>query len=524
MALHRVLSATCQRWFTYGRSTLIWQVRASLSPGINVLTVPRRLIALALALAGAAACYPALPGAGGARPAAPAPSERWQPPAAAEREAAASHLAADTLPPPFSARRNQLTTTDLATLALSRSPETRASWLAAEAAAANYGDARSALFPTLTGSVAITRLKSAATSGRVSVEQTTYGPSLSLSWLLVDFGGRSGAIDAAASGLYAANWTHNAVISDLVRRTVQGYFAFVGARALLAAANTSLQESQVNLSATEDRRAVGVATIAEVLEARTAVSQARLAAQQDEGAAASARGALATLIGLPPDASFDVDTTEANTPIAEVSATVDSLMAAGLLERSDLAAERAQVDARQAQAREARSQFLPSLGVTGSASDLRVGGSSQSYPSYTVALALSVPIFNGLGWEYAARAASLTADAESERLRTMEQQVALQVYQTYQQLRTAAQSVATSEELYTSASASVDAALARYRQGVGSLLELVTAQSALADARSQRIQSRVAWHMALVQLAHDAGTLQPDGATELHLAPPSGRN
>jgi outer membrane protein TolC len=207
-----------------------------------------------------------------------------------------------------------------------------------------------------------------------------------------------------------------------------------------------------------------------------------------------------------------------------VRETVDSLMARGLLDRPDLAAERAQVSQRRAEAREARSQFLPTVTATGTTGTVWVSSRPGTFPSYNLGLAIGIPIFNGLGWQYAAEAAALTADAEAERLRTMEQQVALQVYQTYQQLRTAAQSVTTSDELFTSASASVDAARARYREGVGSLLELLTAENSLASARAQRIQSRVQWHTSLVQLAHDAGLLEPDGATQLHLAPPAGGN
>jgi len=434
------------------------------------------------------------------------------------------HLTADSLPPALEARRSQLTTSDLVALALSRSTETRASWFTAQASAALFGDARAALFPGITGTIGINRLKTAATSGRVSVEQTTYGPSLSLSWLLFDFGGRAGAIDAARDGYLAANWTHNAVVADVVRRTIQTYFAYVGSRSLLEAERTSLQEAEINLAASEDRRAVGVATIADVLQARTAVSQARLATQQVEGALASTRGALATLIGLPPSAVFDVDTLEANAPVAELSGTIDSLMTRGLLDRPDLAAERAQLDARLAQARSSRSQYMPSLSALGSAGTLWVGSGGTSFPSYNIGLALAVPIFNGFAWEYAARAAALTADAERERLHGMERQVALQVYQTYQELRTATQSVTTADELFTSANASTDAARARYREGVGSLLELLTAENALAGARAQRIASRVAWHNSLVQLAHDAGLLQPSGATQLRLAPTSGGN
>ncbi len=392
--------------------------------------------------------------------------------------------------------------------------------MTARASAATYGEALGTLFPDITGTVGINRLKTAATSGRVSVLQTTYGPSVSLNWLLFDFGGRAGAIDAARQEMFAANWTHNATLSDVVRRTLQGYFAYVGARALLEADETSLREAQVNLAAAQERHDVGVATIADVLQARTAVAQDQLALQQATGARDSARGALATLIGLPPDAEFDVDTVEANAPVAEVSETIDTLMTHGLLDRPDLAAERATVDARYADAREARSAYLPSLGATATAGTLGIIGRPGNFPSYNLGLAVSVPIFNGFGWQYAARAAALTADAEAARLNTMEQQVALQVYQTYQALRTATQSVATADDLYTSASQSVDAARARYREGVGTLIDLLTAENSLADARAQRIQARVNWHTALVQLAHDAGSLQPSGIAGLPLAPP----
>jgi outer membrane protein TolC len=52
---------------------------------------------------------------------------------------------------------------------------------------------------------------------------------------------------------------------------------------------------------------------------------------------------------------------------------------------------------------------------------------------------------------------------------------------------------------------------------VGSILDLLTAQGALADARAQAVQSRWAWYAALAQLARDAGTLGPRGEPNLTL-------
>jgi hypothetical protein len=54
---------------------------------------------------------------------------------------------------------------------------------------------------------------------------------------------------------------------------------------------------------------------------------------------------------------------------------------------------------------------------------------------------------------------------------------------------------------------------------VGSVLDLLAAQSALASARAQHVDARLAWSVALAQLAHDAGVLDPKGGTSLHLSP-----
>jgi len=51
------------------------------------------------------------------------------------------------------------------------------------------------------------------------------------------------------------------------------------------------------------------------------------------------------------------------------------------------------------------------------------------------------------------------------------------------------------------------------------VLDLLAAQGALASARSQVVQSRLAWYISLAQLAHDAGALDPKGGTDLRLSP-----
>jgi len=71
------------------------------------------------------------------------------------------------------------------------------------------------------------------------------------------------------------------------------------------------------------------------------------------------------------------------------------------------------------------------------------------------------------------------------------------------------------EELLTSAQQSSDVALGRYREGVGTIVDVLLARSALATARGEEIQARWEWHTALAQLAHDVGTLDLAGRPNL---------
>jgi outer membrane protein TolC len=67
--------------------------------------------------------------------------------------------------------------------------------------------------------------------------------------------------------------------------------------------------------------------------------------------------------------------------------------------------------------------------------------------------------------------------------------------------------------LLASAQQSVQVAAGRYREGVGSIIDLLTAQTALANARAQQVQSRWQWYTSLAQLARDAGVLGVRGDT-----------
>jgi outer membrane protein TolC len=96
-------------------------------------------------------------------------------------------------------------------------------------------------------------------------------------------------------------------------------------------------------------------------------------------------------------------------------------------------------------------------------------------------------------------------------------QVALDVWNAYQNLITATQSLRTTADLLNSAEQSERVALGRYQAGVGSILDVLNAQSALASARQQRIQSTFDWNVSRATLAQAMGNL--DGNLLQTMAP-----
>jgi len=416
------------------------------------------------------------------------------------------------VPPDLQQRIRQLTLVDVVDLALRNNPATRASWAQARAAADLYGSARGEYYPTIDGAAMVSRIKSPATLARPAGQRTDYAPSITLNYLLLDFGGRSGSIERARQSLFAANLSHNATIQNTVLQAQVAYFTYMATSALLVAERSAIAEATANLNAATQRNRVGLATIADVLQARTALSQEQLNLETTQGSLQAARGSLASALGLPANLPFDLEPlTGAAIPVRAIALSVDSVINDALRNRPDLAAARAQAAAAASQVRVARAAELPSLALGGNAA--RTYSTPQTFagPSYTISLGLSVPIFNGFSHQYDVAAARAQADAVSSLAEQTRQQVITEVFVSYYALQTAEQRVSTADDLLVSAQQSVQVAAGRYREGVGSIIDLLTAQTALANARAQQVQSRWQWYTSLAQLARDAGVLGVHG-------------
>jgi outer membrane protein len=433
-------------------------------------------------------------------------------------------LPAANLDPPA----KKMTLADLVDVALRINPSTQSSWEQARAAAADWAVSRGDYYPSISGDASGTGL-----GGDSSTSSSGYYGSvgLGLSYLLLDFGGRAATAESARQALMAANWNHNQGIQDILRNVPQAYYTYLGNRAQVRASESDLEEALTSLKSTEQRKKAGVSTIADVLQARARVDQVRLDLVSNRGAVKISRGKLATAVGWPANANFDVAERPEALPLNAIAENTQTLISLALRDRPGLAASRAAVRQSQAELRKSESALWPKLVATGNvgwsgihgnigADYFENGGNiSDSGVSYYGGLSLQIPIFEGFSLRNNIRAAEARLKASRADLRQKEESVISDVWSSFYNMQTAAQQVDSSETLLISSKESFRVSLARYRAGVAEIVELLNAQSTLTFARTQRVQAQTDLFISYAELMHAIGAELPaDGLNRMSMS------
>lgn len=424
----------------------------------------------------------------------PAPHQRWEPVAplpAVSAPAATGELA----------RGQPLSLPELTEFALRNNPRTRQSWLAARAAAAGVGIEKADQLPQISAAYTVNRTQPvSATTGTISPWQTRFGPSISLSYVLFDFGVRGYQIESSEYRLLAANLVHNRVLQDVIFLVEQTYYRLLGNDALVRVNSQSLNNAKTALEAAQRRRESGLATVADVYRAETQVAQSQLNLTRSMGELEKSRGQLASVVGLPVNVAISVRPLEQPPQIGEMTSGIGELLGKAKASRPDLVAAEAQVRAAEANAKAVARAGLPSIEVTGAGGHTLFSDNRASVSNYSVGLALRIPIFTGFRDTYSARQAQVQAEAAATSRDVLFRQAEVEVWQGYYDLNTATSSISSTQAQVRSSEQTSQATLARYQSGFGSILDLITAQQEESNARVQQIQSYLDWFTTLARL------------------------
>jgi outer membrane protein TolC len=409
------------------------------------------------------------------------------------------------------------TLAELVDLAEKNNPATRVAWENAKARAADLGVARASLYPTV-AAIAV------AQSDRNNIffspnyyRQTTatFSPAVALDYVIFDFGRRQLGISIEKSNLLAANFLFNDTHRQVIFRVMQAYYQLLDSKGLQSAAEANLKNAQTVQEAAEARLEHGLATLPDVLEARSAEAQADYDLQAAIGAVEIAHGNLATALGVSPASGFQVESIQDLPLPQELNETVEASIDRALSERPDLMQQVAVLRAAKSEVKSAKTAYLPTLSIDGNAGLAKTYGSqdqapgiySQNQEFWNARLSLTWSVFDGWARENRVARAKANQKQASAQVDAIRDQVENQVWAAYSTARTALRQQKAAAALLDAAGASYNAALQSYNYGVRSQIDVVAAQRALASARTADVTARTQLLTGIAALAFQTGDL-----------------
>lgn len=443
----------------------------------------------------------------------PAPDKAW--PVAAD-----ARLRGDLAPAQTRAQLPALdpnmvyTLPDLVDIAERTNPETRVVWERAKEKAAALGVSRSALFPTIAAVAAASVNQYSLFFGKFYHEDTTLFPaSLHLSYTVLDFGARRAEIDLAKANLLAADFTFNDTHRRIIFQVTEAYYRLQDAMSQEDAAQATLTDARTVQEAIEARLANGLATLPDVLEARAARAQAQYELASIQGLVETARGALATVMGVSPAVVFRVQNVS-NASIPEtIVEPVETIMARAVAQRPDLLALAARVRATDAEVSQTRAAWYPALSVSGDWGHTNAIGQEKGDPTvahsaiypYQAQIKLSWNVFDGGARQgESARAASERREAQAQMAASRDQ-IENEIWTAYADLKTARSQQQAADALLQAADQSYAASMEAFQAGVRTFIDVTSAQRDLARARTAQVTARVRLLESIADLAFRAG-------------------
>ncbi|MGQ0650593.1 MAG: TolC family protein, partial [Gemmatimonadaceae bacterium] len=279
----------------------------------------------------------------------------------------------------------------------------------------------------------------------------------------------------------------------------QQYFNVQAARESRGAAQAQLAQAEEQLKSSSARVAAGAATKSDSLRSVIAVGNARLALLTAENNIRVANANLTRLVATP----FPVTAGEAEA-VAVVG--IDSASVARWIEEApSILQAKAEVASAAASLKSTRAPYWPTLSMgmsfSGNRSDEAFAPTGGPYSSLrTLRLNFNYPVFSGLQREENVARANIAEDNARAQLRDARLTAEQQVTQLLGSLRLAEARLAIQEASVAAGEEDLRVQNQRYALGSSTLLDVLTSQSTLNQARYGLIQARYDARVAKAQI------------------------
>jgi outer membrane protein len=466
------------------------------------------------------------------------PSRPWVPPKNVKP------MALSDEPPEMLNQEEPYSLAELIDIALRNNVQTKITWTQARSAAATYGQTQSQFFPAIATdfyyqrarqptftSTGITNATTAATANVPSNPAATsalsnltvqdfyysiWGPQLTVTYLIYDFGTLRATSEAARQALYNADWTHNDAILTLLQTIMTDFYNYLYQKMLLDADEANVETASLTLEAAESGFTTGVRDVSDVLQAKTQLlqNQTTWAAQQQN--VETAYATMLSDMGLPATMKLETQEMPKELPKNDIVPPVETLIAIAMQNRPDLLASEANLKSKQQSLLAAKRQFLPQFNYDFEIGKNYYSGGLHDKYNFLSTFTVSMPLFQGFFYRNAIKIAEANMKTAEEQVMQSELTMIKEVTTYHYNVRVSFDTLQFATAFLAAAQEQYRVALAQYKQGTNTILNVVSAQSSLVDARASQANAFQQWYTSLANLAYSTGILSPTYLTPFH--------
>lgn len=260
----------------------------------------------------------------------------------------------------------------------------------------------------------------------------------------------------------------------------------------------------------------GTRPIGDLYQEQAAVAGTRLAVVNARRATEVAKVNLIQELVLDPRLTYTFDTPSDSATSSLPKFNLDSLVTVALQQRVDLRAQTLRVQAAQTEIRIAEGGRMPVVSGSAGYSSGYNSSADGSFASQldqrrggSFGVSVSIPILDRGSVSIARQRAQIQLENELLTLRDQEQSVALDVRRAYLDYLSAGEQLAAADAQQRAATLSLEAAQARYRVGLATLVEVTLARASLIQAQSAVVSARSSLVFQQALMSYYTGVLDP---------------
>jgi len=398
---------------------------------------------------------------------------------------------------------------DCIQVALQNNPRLKSSSYSVDESELKINESKGGLYPNLNFNTSANRFYSENQTGSF-ISNDNLSAGFSTRYTIFQGFKTTASVNAAEENYTANIAQHSVNTEDLILNVTEAYYKLLQAERIVKTTEKAVERSKLYLDYAEARYKNGLASQSDLLKAKVEFSNSELALIRARNARLAAMGSLNTLLGNTASNPISiVDNLETTTyrkvgDSLTIQENISELIQTAYQNRPELVKIKSQMNAQQSYVTIAKSEYFPTLSLDanynyagGTTADLR----ANSF----VGLSLNFPIFNGFSSE-------ARVDEEKIFLKNLEQQdislrnqISLEIWNAYLGVKESVELINNTKIFYENALENLHIAEGEYKEGVGSMLSLVDAQTNLVTAEESYIQALADYGISVASIKRVVG-------------------